>query len=188
MKIFEVNCDAERYQYLLWDTRGKKTFQFPDFDGARVEGNSWPPAEVYSLYPKRRTPDIWGLDIASGAIAMGTKAFDTLECFVEMAGEALPLGYVSEQLMVVNILECLNCLDEEKSLWRKYPPHIKQKVLEMPCIRSDRLTTSTLFKSAHNPRRIFCWEEEADPEYEFKACVEANKLTGLLFKEVLVSQ
>ena len=109
-----------------------------------------------------------------------------LEMFAEMAGQLLPLPFNGETLMALNILVCLDCLDNDASEWKQMRT-TGNRLIVTPCIRSDRLTTSTLFKSAHNACEIYCWENEADPEYEFKACVEANGITGLFFKEVLVS-
>ena len=48
----------------------------------------------------------------------------------------------------------------------------------------DRLTVSTLFKNAHKPHVVYCWEAHCDPEPEFRAAVLENKLSGLIFKEV----
>jgi hypothetical protein len=36
-----------------------------------------------------------------------------LEEFLEMAGELLPLPYRGEEYTIVNVTECINCLDHE---------------------------------------------------------------------------
>jgi len=186
MRVFKLSCDVNKYQNLLWDTKGAPGFPFPDFNCEVIDRDKWPPGAVFSLEPHKRVPDIWAVGVGSGAFALGPRALGCLDMFGEMAGELLSLTHKGEELRVLNILHCLDCLDEGKSEWKQMRSTGRRRIVR-PCIRSDRLTSSTLFKSAHARHDIFCWEDEGDPEYEFKAAVEANKLTGLLFEEVLVS-
>jgi hypothetical protein len=104
--------------------------------------------------------------------------------FAEMAGELLPLKYKDEMFSVLNITECIECLDSERSEWHTRANG--SKLLVRPFFRAERLPASTLFKSAHSWGHFFCVEYSGDPKEEFKACVEHEKLTGLLFKEVMI--
>ena len=186
MKIFEVCLDVNKFQGFLWDTDGVSVFPYPRFVGTPIDRKTWPPGKVISLLPKGPKPDVWTVGLGSGAFAINLCAHPALEMFGEMAGELLPLPFNEETLSVFNILQCLDCLDEDATEWKQLVTTGQRRVVT-PCIRASRLTSSTLFKSAHNPFNFYCWENEADPEYEFKACVEANGISGLVFEEVLVS-
>lgn len=155
MKVFQVTPDVNRYQHLLWDLPSDRLLSAPSFKGEKVSA-VWNPPPVHSPKPLRPVPDIWAVGVGSGGLAFSSDAVDKLDMFLEMAGELLPLRYKSEQLMVLNILDPLDCLDESKSEWMAL--RNGGRSLIKPCIRSDRLVKSTLFKSAHNPYKIFSAE------------------------------
>jgi hypothetical protein len=185
MKIYELKFD-EKFQYLQADDRRCKTdLEIQQlqlslyFKGEPKE--KWHPPKVYSPYPKRLEPDIWSMGIGNGAFGVTEKAFEKLDAVLEMAGEILNLPYQNQTLTICNILECIDCVDEDRSKWTM-DRHGKRKFLVSPYFFMDSLSESTLFKIPQSPIDIFCWEQSEDPDSEFKACVEHHKLKGLKFK------
>jgi hypothetical protein len=105
----------------------------------------------------------------------------------EMAGELLPLPCDGVELTVLNVLECINCLDHERSTWlttkdgqRIYPDPFKKGSY---VFHAERLPESSLFKIPElRQGRVLCRERDGDPELEFKAAVELHGLVGLKFQ------
>ena len=102
---------------------------------------------------------------------------------MEMAGELLPIPYKGISFQVLNILRVWDCIDEDQSEWLKRPDGSRICLLK-PYFVPQHFEASPLFKIPELPRWIYCWEHNREPEEEFKACVEANKLTGLKFELV----
>ena len=100
--------------------------------------------------------------------------------FLEMAGEILPLKHKGVTYSVLNILQVWDCVDEDKTEWYTSPKGEKFRV-KRPFFVPQHFEASTLFKIPTVETRIYCWEASREPEEEFKACVEANKLKGLRF-------
>jgi hypothetical protein len=142
----------------------------------------WQSPSMFSLYPTRREPDFWGVELASGAFAVDPKALDTVYMFLEMAGQMLPLEYNGKTLTVCNITCCIDCIDHERSEWRTLPSTGERYAVRKPFFVPEHLTSSTLFKIPQMPRDIFCWEEHKEAESEFKASVEKEQLKGLKFE------
>ncbi len=142
---------------------------------------NWTQPKVYSLYPDYLEPDIWEIH-GKGAFAVTPEAAMTLDMFLEMAGEQLPLPYQGKELIICNILQCLNCVDEEHSEWRlRKGERIR---LLKPAFFPQCMEASTLFKIPQLRENIYCWEKAEDPESEFRACVLENNLKGLRFELV----
>jgi hypothetical protein len=195
MKIYKVKYDDTggeeiRYQTLYLSKRGFKDdleigeYLRKHFKFAGVPIKDWHPPEMRSPYPLHIAPDFWSLDTNTGAFAAGSKAMEIRELnniFLD-AGQLLPLPFKGEELTICNILECVDCIDEEKTEWHLEARTKKRLSPKRPFFVERELPHSSLFKIYQDPRQIYVWERNRDPECEFKACVEANKLTGLKFE------
>jgi hypothetical protein len=85
-----------------------------------------------------------------------------------------------QKLTLVNVVEVVNCLDTKKSKSLKDLPYAIVKYV----FHRQRFTFSLFKIPQQRLTHIFCVEGLDDPEYEFKGCVEANGLRGLLFENV----
>jgi len=193
MKVFKVKYDDTGgediwYQTLYLNKRIYKTetelYQAMDklnFVGLPIR--DWNPPEMWSQYPLHIAPDFW-VGAFWGAFAVGAKAFGIrdLEIILVGAGQLLPMPYQDQTLTICNILECVDCIDENKSEWQMQAKTQKRLYPERPFFVPGQLPRSTLFKIHQHPSDIFTWEHHHEPECEFKACVEENKLTGLKFE------
>jgi hypothetical protein len=157
--------------------------QYLTFTG--VPKSDWVPPKMKSYHPMREVPDFWSLDVCCGAFAVSEKAMkvDELERLLIRAGQLLPLPYKNETMTIFNILECVDCVDENKTEFRPSASSPMGKRSERPFFVADDLPESSLFKIPYDPTKIYTWEQDGDnPEDEFKACVELNKLKGLKFE------
>lgn len=104
--------------------------------------------------------------------------------FLERAGQLLPLPFKNETLTICNILERSECIDENVTPWKFEPISGQRQAPRRPCFVTSKLQKSSLFKITDSLYKTYAWEKNGDPQQEFKACVEANGLTGLRFEPV----
>lgn len=187
MKIYQIWCGFdERHQGFLIDQPEQMLMEdyrrISTFKGTPKD--PWVPPKVYSRYPKKLEPDFWSYEVASGAFAVRPETLDLVYPFLTLAGQLLPLPYKGREFSICNILEYIDALDEEKSEGWRITPEGRKYSPRYPFFIPSHLSQSTLFKISELPIHIYCWEETCEPEDEFKACVEANKLTGLTFELV----
>jgi hypothetical protein len=104
---------------------------------------------------------------------------------LEMAGDLLPLPYEDQEYTILNVTECINCLDHEASEWR-HSPFTGQRISPLRYVfHPDRFSESTLFKIPETRRaEILVVEGLHDPEAEFRYAVEQGNLKGLIFEEL----
>jgi hypothetical protein len=198
IKIFRVvssdsnSITEEKYQTLILDHNVFKTEaervayvdKHLDFRGISI--TEWNPPPMMPLYPSRKKPDFWHIGYGH-AFAVGERVFKNtsgLDKMLAKAGQLLPLPFQNQTLTVCNILAHEGCIDEEKSGWviRQYDG-IRVRP-DRPFFIAGSLPESSLFKISQSPGTMFAWEKDQDPEQEFKACVEKNKLTGLNFSPI----
>ena len=196
MKVFKVKYDSGgrdgsiRYQHLFVDERkyqnaGELRLAMDRLHFIGRPKPDWMPPEMWSQYPLHIAPDIWMICTLSGAFAVEPKPImniEVLEPMLRQAGEMLPLFYKGRTLIICNILECVDCIDEDKSEWYCRPNTQERLYPERPFFVRGQLPRSTLFKIPQKPLDIYTWEYDHDPETEFKAWVEENGLTGLKFE------
>jgi hypothetical protein len=191
-RAFRVICDVNNYQYFLWDIprdppggphHSAATFASLRCDGRRM-ADRWKPPPVFIYKPRHKRGDFWAVGMGGGGLGIAPWALKTLRMLAEMGGELLPLPYKDQSFTLRNINECIECVDPERSEWEMYK--MERSRIHTPFFRADRMSASTLFKSAHSDSEIYCLDYSGDPEEEFKACVEHHKLKGLLFEEVMI--
>ena len=133
---------------------------------------------MYCDGPLQKEPDFWSIGTGATIVA-GDKALEAVQTMFEMAGELLPLPYAGKMLTVLNVTECINCLDHEKCEWRTARNGIRLYPTRY-VFHSKRFNESSLFKVPEvRTSTIFCLEHEFDPQTEFKAAVEEAGLQGL---------
>lgn len=187
LRAYEVEWDVNNYQCFSWDLpqdTPAATYDALTMWGAPM-AERWNPPPVFIHRPKKKRGDFWGVGMGGGRLGIAPWALEEVRMFAEMAGELLSLPYKNQTFTVLNITECIECIDPERSESVDYGI-TRRKRITKPFFRADRMCASTLFKSAHNPLGFYCLEYSRDLEEEFKACVEHQKLTGLQFKEVMI--
>jgi hypothetical protein len=148
------------------------------FDG-RPKSKTWKAPKVKILKPKLKKGDFFGFN--DGAFAVSPAAWERCAMFLEMAGELLSLPYQQEKFAVLNVTECIDCLDDAKSEWAKVG---STRRLVRPAFVPSLFGESSIFKHPYSWVRTYCYEESCDPETEFKAFVEKQRLTGLKFNPI----
>ncbi len=180
MKVYRLRNDVNRYQHFLRDDTGDDVVVLdPD---CRPRAGTWSPPPVIVLDPFLEEGDFYQFD--PGILITSPRATDVLRGELELAGELLPLPYKGKEYTVLNVTECIDCLDQEGSKWLRTSLGEEIYPLEYS-FHKHRFTESSLFKIPETHKsEILVVEGLKDPEDEFRYIVESAGLKGLIFQEI----
>jgi len=171
------------FQYLLLANSGLTRSEQFRFDCTPI--SNWQAPAVFSYKPKLRAGDFWGFEMLRATWATTPQATDKLREFLLMAGQPLPLPFEGKEFSVLNVTECINCLDTTKTDWIHEKSTGKPVRIAKYAFHSDRMSESSIFKIPETAKsEILCYEGLKDSADEFKGFVEANRMTGLRFEEI----
>lgn len=180
MRVYRIRRDP-RYQGFVPVPSAAATHLV--FDGTAREDEIWTPPAVTVDDPALRAGDFWHLH--PGALVSTPDAYESIAEFFEMAGERLPLPYRGHDYVLLNVTECINCLDQKATEWASERSHGAQVSITHYAFHRNRFSQSSLFKIPETAEsEILTLERYQDPEDEFKSAVEEAGLTGLLFEEI----
>lgn len=180
MKVFKIRMDGDRYQTFYPVNRD-------DVWTLRMDGtskiDSWTPPPVYVLHPKLRAGGFYNAN-RSHLIA-SPRATEALYNHFSFAGELLPLLYKEQTFTLLNVTQCIDVLDQERSEFEiGHTSGTKYRILTH-AFHADRFVETSLFKIPDfNCSEIFVLEGANDFEMEFREAVEEAGLEGLIFTEV----
>jgi hypothetical protein len=170
MRIYQLeNEDVDQYCYFL-------PARDSDADSMEMDctprQRNWQPPRVI-LYGEKGSKMGDFLQFTTDALIVSPKASRVLRPFFEAAGELLPLRYKGVTYHLVNITQCVDCLDPSSP-----------SVL-LPVLVPHLLPATHLFKLPQtDTTAIYLIEGRSKSEEEFRRAVESNGLTGLAFYEV----
>lgn len=182
MKVYKIDHDVSKYRALCNLEDDKGSTPSITLDGSSLRDN-WSEISLYSLHPKRPSPDFWHLwHISGGTAVAGALSNNVLE-IIQQSAELLPLKYDNVELKLVNIVECIDVLNIDQCIWKPNLRLIGEPLRYV--FHANRFTENSLFKIPETCRSSFyALERDGDPISEFKASVEAHKLKGLKFTEI----
>jgi len=183
VRVFRVEADVNTYQYfMLQDQRLLRSEQLR-FDGTVI--HEWSPPAVFSYQPQLAYGDFWGFQMWSAALAASPKAIRLLHVLFARAGQLLDLPYQGEHFGLLNVTQCVDCLDPEHTQWILGQETKKPIRIAKYSFVPERLPESSIFKLPQTARsEILCHEGRMSNEDEFRACVEAFALHGLHFRQI----
>lgn len=171
MRVVKLLADGDRFQSIIADA--PHGWEELAFDGTpRVE--TWVPPKVRVYKPRLKRSDFF---YSMGALVISEHAREVFLEYWNMCGELLPLPCGNEMLWALNVTECIDCLDHEKSWWNG------TWNLQF---RIDLLSESPIFKipeTASTSVYVVDGREE-DPSCEFLQQLEQSDLKGWLIREV----
>ena len=176
MTIYDVRFDIDRYQYLLSDEGDRHKPGDLIFD-CEVRAEAWNPPKVYIANPKAVRGDF--LNMCTGGYFICTeKVRDELDYLFYPCAELLPLPCGNEMFYIVNVLRCLNILDEKRSVFGGVFP--KKYIFH-----THRMQAQPLFKIPRTSvGQVLTSQGVLEEEYDFKLQVEQRGFKGLTFKRV----
>jgi len=182
MKVFRIRLDSNVFQSFLpdnehiWATDSLMMNCQPKLQ-------LWNPPSVHIGNPTLKKGNFFHL--CSGAFVVDAVAAGALRTILEWAGELLPLPHESSLYHLINVLECANCLDDDKTKWVFGKTSGARLRIKEYHFHPSRLTESSLFKIHETAMgEVLTVSGMKDPEDEFKSVVEQQKLEGILFEEI----
>ncbi len=123
------------------------------------------------------------------AFVLDEEAREALLELLEMGGELLPITCQGRSYLLFNALECVNCLDQQKTLWVMGKRTGAKVRIEKYEFVPNRFSESSLFKIPETAAgEVLTVTGLKDPEDEFKTRVEQLGLAGLCFEEIWSSK
>jgi hypothetical protein len=114
MKVYRFCNDVEHYQYLLAERP-------EDEDKLRTQcarlKATWTPPPVVIHQPLLNAGALYNFHCDTPIFT--DRAANLLRTHLEMAGELLELPFNGQSYWMLNVLECINCLDAKKTQWRE---------------------------------------------------------------------
>jgi hypothetical protein len=175
MRVYRIENDVNHFQYFLPQ---KSEDVFTLLMDCTSKATNWISPPVYIYKPRHKAGDFYNFDWNS--VITSPRATAALHSHLIEAGELLPLFYQDDQFAVLNVLQCVDCLDH--SLSERQPGHYTKYVF-----RSNQLAQvqSTIFKIPQTRQsEVLVVEGLKAPEEEFRYTVEKSGLKGLLFTEL----
>lgn len=126
--------------------------------------------------------------VEHGAIAVAPYAYAIVGPFFEMAGEGLPLIVLGVEYILLNVLECVNCLDRARSQGGSEQGRDGAAHLSRYVFHDKRFSESSVFKIPETCEgEVLVLDRYGDPETDFNAAVEEFRLSGIAFEEIWAS-
>ncbi len=179
--VYRVRRDGD-YQYLLPTARGGMS-KLSELNCSSREAD-WTPIQMYNPVPTSLETDFY--QPRQGFFIISEKAYRHMGQYFRSLGEVLPLVCDEPHcpdgpIYAVNILECVNCLDHDKTRWRT-----SQRRTDEYVFNASRLPFTGFFKiPEQRGTRIFAQVDTALPEDEWITTrIRDYGLQGLRFEVV----
>lgn len=181
MKVYRVKTDVRNYQWIMPDISEDNLLDFIMFD-CEAKNENWTDINWYIDNPKLKKGNFY--HIHGGSFAFDQQVYDSeLFTLFEMAGQILPINVEGQKLYVLNVLECINSLDQENSKFNYYDNGTRGRILNYTF--HNRLTESSIFKIPETSRgEILTYTGIKDSEDEFYSLYKQLNFTGLIFEEL----
>lgn len=185
MKVYRVRPDVNKFQYFMLEDQALELSDTMTFDGTPGKAETWAAHSVYIYKPKDKLGNflaLWGTD----TFVVDATALEQVRDLLEMSCELLPLYYKDNLYHVLNVTECINVLDDQRTQWVYEKGRLPIKTY---AFHKSRFAETPLFKIPETCRsEILTIEGLKDPDDEFKGRVERLGLKGLNFEEVWTDQ
>ncbi len=146
MKVYRIKRDYH-FQYFLPEDEA-------DWDKLQMDcmpkAGGWSPPPVFIYEPKLKPGDFY--NFGGDFLITNARATEALRDYLEMAGELLPLPYQGELYTVLNVTECINCLDQAKTEWVVEQESQVKVWIKKYVFHPDRFSESRLFKIPETDR------------------------------------
>jgi hypothetical protein len=138
---------------------------------------------MYCLKPLLRRGNFFYIGVP-GVLVADDEAMTKVGRFFKMSGQALPLDYDGEVLSYLNVTECINCLNQERSTWRENERGVRLGIAKY-VFQPERFVHSPIFKIPETrTAEVLLVERPGHDAGSFKEIVEGEGLTGLEFEEL----
>lgn len=182
MRIYKVKPDVTKCQLIQRDDN----YELVNFD-CLPKKEDWLKDDWYIYDPIKPKTHFY---ITAGSTIIFDEVVynsDLLTLF-EISGEVLPIEIENEKYYFINVTNCINALDKEKTKYHFYPDGSKGRIKDF-IFHSNRVGGPPLFKIPETRKvDILCSEGIVDSWDEFKGRYDELGFTGLKFTEIYDSE
>lgn len=184
VKIWELSEDVNNYEDItLFENQKSKWLELNDMFVGKSLLDTWKPLKVKLI---EHNGDLKRGDIlyfTLGVSILSNKAVNALQDFwIKGKVELLPLIYDLQDVVLMNVLNIVDCINMNKSEIRRFTDSDKIKAISKYVFIPERVQNQHIFKIAQRPHgRIFVSDE-------FKNRVIESGLEGFKFIEVWDSE
>ncbi|AXE18452.1 hypothetical protein DR864_12160 [Runella rosea] len=183
MEIYQVTTNLD-YQWVLPQIEESELLNLMDLN-CYPKSKSWPNIDWYIYNPKKKKGNFFTTG-SGGSFAFDEEVLNSdLFSLIEMAGEVLPIKLEDNtNLYILNVLKCINPLNQKKTKWQLYEDGSKGRILDYS-FHTNRFSESSLFKIPETSKiEILTYSGIKGDEDEFKSLYEYLGFTGLEFKQI----
>lgn len=183
MKIYRIKSDSNNVQAVQPSDDSLINLKFMNFN-CEPRLKEWEELEVYIYNPKTQPKDFYNMGWQ--ILVFNEKVLDICQTVFELSGEILPLQVErGQKLYILNVLNCPNALDYNRTKWDYYDDGTKGRILQPKFYENRIESKSTIFKIPEiSATSIFCYTDERTKEDQFYYLYHKHKLTGLIFEEI----
>lgn len=170
MRVYRITSD-EDYQYFLTEDEHRSLDLWMDCTPRRA---TWDPPPVFIYKPLLKRGDFF--NFGGDKLILSPRAAELLRWHLEDAGELLPVPFEGETYTLLNVTECINCLDTARTEFRvRNSTRIFPPLLYV--FHPDRFPESDIFKipETHKAEVLVV---ERDPEDGFLADLKRFGIQG----------
>lgn len=148
MRVYSVKPDVEHYQWFQLEDRelSNSAVASPLPLDCTPRENGWISPKVAIPHPELKRGDFFDLD-RTGQLILSPelRCRVAAERFFGDAGEILPLAYQGRQYLLLNVMQCINCLNLGKCQWSDEGYEGRRSLTRLVFHR-DRFAYSSIFK------------------------------------------
>lgn len=183
MRIFKIKTDTNNVQLIQPTDISKITLERFKFD-CESKKMDFDGIDFYVYNPKIKAKSFFHTN--GGTLVFDEKTLELCRTVFEMSGEIIPIQIErGSELYILNVLECMNGLDYDRTKWDYYSDGSKGRILEYSFHKDRVVNESTIFKIPETSKTdIFCFADTKDKQDEFYHIYHDNNLTGLTFEEI----
>jgi hypothetical protein len=190
MRVFKVESDFAFQSFFPYDPDDPDDSTADGIEDADISAgtgtpmqSSWKPLPLFADKPRKKRgafAHLWGLS----GYAVDARAREVFQAILGSTCEFLPfLPFDGETLYRMNVLERVDCLDQQKTKWKIGKKNGTRFGIEEYHFVPDRFTRSTLFRLPRGSA-LMAVVDLADLQHEFKTICEHEGMTGLKFEEI----
>jgi hypothetical protein len=183
MDIYIAKADSNNAQWIIPKVSEEILLDVLSFD-CITKGEQYGNFEWYIFNPKEKKGNFY-MGVPN-ALIFDQKVYDSeLFTLFEMAGEILPIHLESgEELYALNVLECVNMLNKEDTIYDFYDDGTKGRILNYS-FYENRISESAIFKIPETSNsEVLTYSGVHDSEDEFFHLYKKLGFKGLVFKEI----
>ena len=176
MAFYRYHPDTNRYNGIALDEEDwwVRDLHFE----SRAVSSVWKPVPVIVFDAPRGEGDFPSLSTYSKIPVFSRRAWHALRPVIGLHVEALPIRHPAGGYFIINVLDLIDCLDEERSVVRRHEEGGRIYRVDSYCLKAQLLAGRHIFKT---PLKSGA---ETLVDDVFREAVETHGLKGLVFAEL----